>query len=146
MEPVEVNAGEYYLRQLRDDDRVDDRAPLVAGGRFTGTGEAGAHIAERRRQWEADETCSWAICEQSSNTAIGEIALSTDGELFCWVAPDQRGNGVATRVTAAVCGFGFGFLDLDRIVVEPPDNAAERVAHKCGFRHVGSRGVWMRLR
>jgi hypothetical protein len=30
VEPVEINAGEYYLRQLRADKHLDDRPALVA--------------------------------------------------------------------------------------------------------------------
>ncbi|WP_433265402.1 GNAT family N-acetyltransferase [Actinosynnema sp. CS-041913] len=146
MEPVEINAGEFYLRQLRADDRVDDRVALVGGGRFEDADEAGAHIAERQRQWDADEACSWAVCEQLSNTAVGEIAISTAGELFCWITPDRRGKGIATQAAQAVTGFGFGFLDLARIDVNPCDKAGERVAQKCGFNAGGSPGVWTRLR
>ncbi|GAA1358058.1 GNAT family N-acetyltransferase [Saccharothrix algeriensis] len=146
MEPVDINAGEFYLRQLRSDDRVDDRAALVGGGRFAAPGAAAAHIAERRRQWEEDETCSWAVCEQLSNAAVGEIAVSTTGELFCWITPARRGKGIATQAVQAVTGFGFGFLDLGSITAEIAGAAGERVAQKCGFRSDGSPGVWTRLR
>ncbi|MBB5955096.1 RimJ/RimL family protein N-acetyltransferase [Saccharothrix tamanrassetensis] len=146
MEPVEINAGEFYLRRLRVDDRVDDRVALVGGGRFAGLAEAGAHIAERQRQWDADETCSWAVCEQLSNTAVGEIAISAAGGLFCWITPELRGKGIATHVTEAVTGFGFGFLALDQVQVEPRDKAGERVAQKCGFESGSPLGVWTRLR
>ncbi|MEU4801935.1 GNAT family protein [Actinosynnema sp. NPDC023587] len=146
MEPVEINAGDFYLRELRVDDRVDDRVALHAGGRFDSLDAAGAHVAERRRQWHADETCSWAVCEQLSNTAIGEISLSAAGELFCWVTPELRGKGIGTRVADAVTGFGFGFLELARITATPSDKAGERLAQKCGFESRAPHGVWTRLR
>ncbi len=146
MEPVEINAGECYLRPLRVDDRMDDRVALHDGGRFDSLAAAGAHIAERQRQWEADETCSWAVCEQLSNIAVGAIAISTTGELVCWITPDHRGKGIATRVTEAVTGFGFGFLDVGRVTADPSDQAGERLARKCGFTSGGPHGVWTRLR
>ncbi|CCH34902.1 GNAT family N-acetyltransferase [Actinosynnema sp. NPDC047251] len=146
MEPVEINAGESYLRALRADDRVDDRVALHAGGRFDSVDAAGAHVAERRRQWEADETCSWAVCEQLSNVAVGEISISATGELFCWITPELRGKGIATRAAQAVTGFAFGFLDLARITAVPSDDAGQRLARKCGFESRGPHEVWTRLR
>src|SRR5689334_5797055 len=32
MEAIEINAGAWYLRALRADDRIDDRPALAAGG------------------------------------------------------------------------------------------------------------------
>lgn len=146
MEAVEINAGEFYLRQLRADDRIDDRVALVGGGLFPDLDAAGAHIAERARQWHADESCSWAVCDQLTGTAVGEITLTRGGELSCWTTPGLRGKGIATHATAAVLRFGFGFLDLPLVTARPPDGAARRVAEKCGFTAGGSPGVWTRLR
>ncbi|TQM82736.1 RimJ/RimL family protein N-acetyltransferase [Saccharothrix saharensis] len=146
MEAVEINAGEFYLRQLRADDRIDDRVALVAGGLFPDLDAAGAHIAERADRWHAEESCSWAVCDQLTGTAVGEVSLTRAGELDCWITPDLRGRGIATHATAAVLRFGFGFLDLPLITARPPDDAARRVAAKCGFTAGGPLGVWTRLR
>jgi RimJ/RimL family protein N-acetyltransferase len=146
MEAVEINAGEFYLRQLRADDRVDDRPALVGGGFRADLAAAGEHIAERARQWRADEVCSWAVCDQLTGTAVGEVALATTGGLSCWITPGLRGRGIATHAVAAVVRFGFGFLDLPRITADPPDEAARRVAVKCGFVTEGPHRVWTRLR
>ncbi|NUT98012.1 MAG: GNAT family N-acetyltransferase [Saccharothrix sp.] len=143
MEPVEINAGEYYLRQLRVDDRIDDRPAL---SRFPTPELAREHIERRANEWETDAGCSWAVCEQLSNTAVGEVAVSADGELFCWVGPQHRGKGIATDCVQAVVGFAFGFLDLETVTATPCDKAAERVAQKCGFTAGSSHGVWIRLR
>jgi len=152
MEAVEINAGEFYLRQLRADDRIDDRPALVGGGLCPDLDAAGAHIAERARRWHADESCSWAVCDQLTGVAVGQVELAMTGELTCWTTPELRGRGVATRAVAAVLRFGFGFLDLDRITARPPDDpgdavtAARRVAVKCGFVTEGPHPVWTRLR
>ncbi|MFI9818248.1 GNAT family N-acetyltransferase [Saccharothrix variisporea] len=143
MEPVEINAGEYYLRQLRVDDRIDDRPAL---SRFATPEQARAHIERRANEWETDAGCSWAVCEQLSNTAVGEVAVSATGELFCWISPQHRGKGIATHCVEAVAGFAFGFLDLESLTTTPCDKAAERVAQKCGFTAGSSHGVWTRLR
>ncbi|GAB2981551.1 GNAT family N-acetyltransferase [Saccharothrix stipae] len=146
MESVEINAGEFYLRALRADDRVDDRVALVAGGLFPDLDAAGAHIAERAEQWHTEESCSWAVCDQLTGTAVGVIALTRTGELTCWTTPDLRGKGIATHATSAVLRFGFGFLDLPLVTARPPDGPARRVAEKCGFTAEGPLGVWTRLR
>ncbi|MEV0678304.1 GNAT family N-acetyltransferase [Actinosynnema sp. NPDC050436] len=146
MEPVEINAGEFYLRELRVDDRIDDRVALRAGGRFDHLDAAGAHVAEQRRRWERDESCSWAVCEQLSNTAIGEVSISASGELSCWITPEQRRKGVGTCAVLAVAGFGFGFLELERVTTTPSDEAGERLARACGFESRGPHEVWTRLR
>jgi len=44
MEPVEINAGAWYLRALRADDRVDDRPALAE------LGETDAHYVTRPRR------------------------------------------------------------------------------------------------
>lgn len=146
MEAVEINAGEFYLRQLRADDRIDDRVALVGGGLFADLDAAGAHVRERADQWRTGESCSWAVCDQLTGTAVGVIALTGTGRLTCWTTPELRGRGIATHATAAVLRFGFGFLDLPLITAEPPDGAAQRVAARCGFAAEGPLGVWVRLR
>ncbi|MEU4446398.1 GNAT family N-acetyltransferase [Actinosynnema sp. NPDC050801] len=146
MEAVEINAGELYLRALRADDRIDDRVALVAGGLFPDLDAAGAHIAERADRWHTEESCSWAVCDQLTGTAVGVVALTRTGELTCWTTPDLRGKGIATHATSAVLRFGFGFLDLPLVTARPPDGPARRVAEKCGFTAEGPLGVWTRLR
>jgi RimJ/RimL family protein N-acetyltransferase len=146
MEAVEINAGEFYLRQLRVDDRIDDRVALVDGGLFPDLATAGAHIAARADQWHTEESCSWAVCDQLTGTAVGVVALTRAGELTCWTTPDLRGKGIATHAASAVLRFGFGFLDLPAVTARPPDEPARRVAVKCGFTAGSPLGVWTRLR
>ncbi|WP_007027703.1 GNAT family N-acetyltransferase, partial [Saccharomonospora iraqiensis] len=110
MEPVEINAGTFYLRQLRADTALDDRPALLAaagegaGPHLPGTAdEATAYIARRGRQWADDEVCTWAVAEPTTGALLGEVALTLDGtgpsgepdvgELAVWVRPDARGRG-----------------------------------------------------
>ncbi|GAA3843147.1 GNAT family N-acetyltransferase [Saccharothrix violaceirubra] len=146
MEPVEINAGEFYLRQWRADDRIDDREALVAAGRCADRGTAGEFVADRTRRWDDDSVCSWAVCDQLTGTAVGEVALTAEGGLTCWTTPARRREGIARHAVSAVVGFGFGFLDLPRIDAVPHDDAGLRLAHACGFEPDISRGVWTRLR
>lgn len=73
MDPVEINAGSWYLRALRADERIDDTAALAAEG-ITEPG----YVAMRLRQWAADEMYSWAVCVPETGEMIAEITLSPD--------------------------------------------------------------------
>lgn len=71
MDPVEINAGAWYLRALRADDRIDDRPALAE------LGEADAdYIQKRAAQWESDTTYSWAVCEPTTAELLAEVTLS----------------------------------------------------------------------
>jgi hypothetical protein len=109
MEPIEVNAGRWYLRALRADDRVDDRPALAAGG-ITDPD----YVARRAGQW-ADEThLSWAVCEPTTGELLAEIGVtsedSTDtARLSGWARPGHEDALAAAadtirRFTAAALG------------------------------------------
>ncbi|MCG5431666.1 hypothetical protein LV457_05085 [Mycobacterium sp. MYCO198283] len=70
MQPVEINAGAWYLRALRDDDRMDDR-PSLAGLGETDPG----YVARRTAQWSADTHYSWAVCEPTTGELLAEVVL-----------------------------------------------------------------------
>ena len=159
MEPVEINAGAYYLRQLRADDRVDDRLALmdafadvglrrwVTRWRISSFDEATEYVAARAEEWASGERCSWAVAEPVSGALLGEvdlIRLSRDwrvAEAGCWVAPEWRGRGVAVAALGAALRFVGGALGVRQVdYLHAPDNQASyRVAQKCGFTHKGTR-------
>jgi hypothetical protein len=80
VEPVEINAGAWYLRALRFDDRVDDRPALADLGETDPD-----HVAIRASQWESEALLSWAVCEP------------TTGELLAEVTLDPASGDIATR-------------------------------------------------
>ncbi|HEX5121547.1 MAG TPA: GNAT family N-acetyltransferase [Pseudonocardiaceae bacterium] len=159
MEPVEINAGAYYLRQLRADDRVDDRPSLldafadvglrrwVTRWRISSVAEATEYVASRADEWTSGERCSWAVALPATGGLLGEvdlIRLSPDwrvAEAGCWVAPEWRGRGVAVAALGAALRFGAGALSVREVdYLHAPDNQASyRVAQKCGFTHKGTR-------
>lgn len=70
MEPIEINAGAWYLRALRADDRIDDRPALAE------LGEADAdYVAKRTANWETDTAYSWAVCEPTTGELLAEVTL-----------------------------------------------------------------------
>jgi RimJ/RimL family protein N-acetyltransferase len=159
VEPVEINAGSWYLRQLRADDRIDDRPALVAAfadpelrrwvtrWHIEDSAEAGHYVARRAEEWLEGERCSWAVAEPQTGELVGEIDLiRLDSawrlaEAGCWVAPQWRGRGVAVSALGAALRFGGSALALRQVdYLHHPDNvASRRVAEKCGFTAKGER-------
>lgn len=157
MEPIEINAGAFYLRQFRADDRMDDRPALVEAfadpvmrkfvPQYTVSNvvQAGDYIAARARGWESDDRCTWAIAEPTTGRLLGEVGLKNlaadtgIAEAAVWVHPDARRQGVAATALDAAVRFGFGALDLKRVdYVCDNDNAASAaLAARCGFTHEG---------
>jgi hypothetical protein len=70
VDPVEINAGQWYLRGLRADARVDDRPALA---------ELGAtqpdHVSRSAAEWSADSCYSWAVCEPTTGELLAEVTL-----------------------------------------------------------------------
>jgi hypothetical protein len=83
VDPVEINAGQWYLRALRADSRIDDRAALADLGVTDPD-----HVARCAALWSADTRYSWAVCEV------------TTGELLAEVTLDPRTGQIATRARA----------------------------------------------
>lgn len=157
VEPVEINAGKYYLRQLRADDRIDDRYALVEAfadtamryylpqHRLDTLEHAAAYIADRSTGWLSGSHCAWAIAEPTTGQLLGEVGLKdlnadhADGEVAVWIRADARKQGVATLAVDTVVRFGFGALGLDRVdYVCDDDNAASlALAARCGFTFIG---------
>ncbi|WIM87787.1 hypothetical protein PT015_23645 [Candidatus Mycobacterium wuenschmannii] len=70
MDPIEINAGQWYLRGLRADDRIDDRPALA---------ELGAsdpdHVARSDAAWASDARYAWAVCEPTTGELLAEVTL-----------------------------------------------------------------------
>ena len=56
-------------------------------------------------------------------------------ELYVFVNPKAQRGGIGTRVTKALCRYGFEELGLQKIFLETNEDnyAARRVYEKCGF-------------
>lgn len=159
VEPVEINAGGWYLRALRADERIDDRPALVAAFTdpellrwvphysVTTVHDAGGYVALRARQWADGSRCSWAVAEPTTGALVGEVGLQhvdrhwQGADVGCWAAPAVRGRGVLTAVLPAVLRWAFapvelGGLGLHRVGYRHAagNAASERLARRCGFR------------
>lgn len=167
VEPVEINAGEHYLRAFRRDDRIDDVPALVEmradpgierctaiGGATTAEGFVEAMTAG----WENDRSWSWAVCDAVSAEVVAGIVFheidhdARSAEVSCWTHPGHRGQGVVPKALAATLGWVYGGAGMDRVVYRHPVSAqaARRVAEKCGFTPLESADhqdelLWSRL-
>lgn len=70
MDPVEINNGQWYLRALRYDDRVDDRPALADLGEVDLD-----YVDEAADGWAEDTRYTWAVCEPSTGELLAEITL-----------------------------------------------------------------------
>jgi hypothetical protein len=70
VEPVEINAGAWYLRALREDELIDDRPALAKLGE-TDPG----YVARRTGQWASDTAYSWAVCDPNTGQLLAEVIL-----------------------------------------------------------------------
>ncbi|NLE82808.1 MAG: hypothetical protein GX610_25190 [Rhodococcus sp.] len=108
MEPVEVNAGGWYLRALRADERVDDR-PALADGAITDP----EYVSRRSAQWESDEHYSWAICQPNTGELLAEVGITPDGDTAILTGWARSGHDDALEAgSAAVSRFTEGALGL----------------------------------
>jgi hypothetical protein len=112
VEPVEINAGPFYLRALRADERVDDRPALAALGETGGDA-----VAARERGWADATLLTWAACVQTDVAMVAEIRCVVDGgvgRVSARAVPGADRAGEAARVGAeTVTRFAEGALGLD---------------------------------
>jgi RimJ/RimL family protein N-acetyltransferase len=157
VDPVEINAGSWYLRALRADERMDDRPAVLASCADPEIlrwrrrppalpAEADAYVRLRALDWSRDRRCTWAVCEPTTGEMLGEVELAAldlrhgTADAACWALPAARGRGMITTAMSAVLRFAFGGLGLHRVTYEwaEGNTASERVASKCGFHVEGT--------
>ena len=103
MEPVEINAGAWYLRALRADDRIDDRPALAELGECNP-----AHVGDSLARWADDTGYSWAVCEPTTGELLAEVSL--DPRTAAVSTRARRGHDDAAAVAAdAVRRFAEAF-------------------------------------
>ncbi|MFE4501284.1 hypothetical protein ACFRFQ_15620 [Rhodococcus sp. NPDC056743] len=108
MDPIEINAGAWYLRALRADERVDDR-PALADGGITDP----EYVGQRSAQWRENSVYSWAVCQPNTGELLAEVVLTPHAPtatLDGW-ARTGHDDALATAC-AAVARFAEGALDL----------------------------------
>jgi hypothetical protein len=70
VEPVEINAGAWYLRAPRADDLIDDRPALVAMGETDPD-----YVVNSAARWSTDTGYAWAVCEPTTGEMLAEVRI-----------------------------------------------------------------------
>ncbi len=106
MDPVEINAGAWYLRALRADERIDDRPALAD------LGETDPHYVDRRMaQWVTETGYSWAVCEPTTGELVAEVTIDPASATLS--TRSRPGHDDAASVAAtAVRRFAAAALNL----------------------------------
>ncbi len=97
MEPVEINAGAWYLRALRADDRVDDRPALADLGEHRPD-----YVEHLAAHWDSETLCSWAVCEPTTGEMLAEVTLEPSTGVVS--ARARPGHEQAARTGAEAVG------------------------------------------
>ena len=71
MEPVEINAGTWYLRALRADERVSDVPAL----RDLGVDDPDVYVASRNAAWADESAFTWAVCEPTTGELVAGVGV-----------------------------------------------------------------------
>lgn len=71
MDPIEINAGAWYLRALRADERMDDRPMLAEMGI-----DDPDYVARCDADWSRDVRYTWAACEPTTGEMLAEVSLA----------------------------------------------------------------------
>jgi RimJ/RimL family protein N-acetyltransferase len=86
-----------------------------------------------------------AIVDANDGTFLGQIGVGRldwehqRGEVFYWLAAPARGRGVAAAAVRIVTPWAFEVLNLARIeiIVDPGNDASQRVAEAAGYTREG---------
>lgn len=72
MEPVEINAGSWYLRAMRADDRISD-VPALAE---LGIDDPVRYVADAASGWANDSGFAWAVCEPTTGELLAVVEIA----------------------------------------------------------------------
>lgn len=107
-------------------------------------GVAEAWITRTREAYTRGDGATFAITLKPGGELVGAIGLAVDAanrsaELGYWVGRPHWNRGFCTEAARGILAFGFGWLDLNRIVARhmTKNAASGRVMQKLGMSHEG---------
>lgn len=95
MEPIEINAGSWYLRALRADERIDDRPALADLGITTAD-----YVPSALEGWTRDALYTWAVCEPTTGELLGVVTLAPSTGMIESQARQGHDDAVQTAAGA----------------------------------------------
>lgn len=110
--------------------------PLV-----TNYDEALTHIQMMEDKIETNEGINWAITLKGDDKMLGVIGhyrIKPEhyrAEVGYMILPEYHGKGITTEAVQCVVDYGFNTMQLHSIegVIDPENEASQRVLQKCGF-------------
>jgi hypothetical protein len=105
VDPVEINAGAWYLRAPRDDELIDDRPALASMGESDAS-----YIARCNAKWATDTGYTWAVCEPTTGEMLAEVSIDPHAATLRTRARDGHEDAAAVaeqsvrRFAAAMLG------------------------------------------
>jgi hypothetical protein len=105
MEPVEINAGAWYLRAPRQDELIDDRPALAD----LGESDPG-YVTRCSALWASGTGYTWAVCESTTGEMLAEVTIDPAAATVRTRALDGHADAAAIaeqsvrRFAAAVLG------------------------------------------
>ena len=122
------------------DERIQRFIPVP---RPYASSDADAYVARAERQWASGEKAAFTITEVDDPTVVlGVISLSivdATGNCGYWIAPDQRGRGLARRALGLVTDWAFSTLQLAVVLLEINEHntSSIEVARAVGYHQAG---------
>ena len=103
--------------------------------------EALAHIKMMEDKIETNEGINWAITIKGDDKMLGVIGhyrIKPEhyrAEVGYMILPEYHGKGITTEAVQCVVDYGFNTMQLHSIegVIDPENDASQRVLQKCGF-------------
>ena len=143
VEPTEITAGRLHLRPWQPGDvpALEQALADPEVQRWTVLRPAGAAdlVATSAGKWEAGTEAGLAVLDATTAELLAGIDLHAiaggAAEAGWWCAPGARGRGITSEAVGALCRWGFGALDLQRITaqMEVGNWASRALAEKVGF-------------
>ncbi|GAA1481798.1 hypothetical protein GCM10009624_22380 [Gordonia sinesedis] len=112
MEPVEINAGSWYLRALRADDRISDVAALAD----LDVADPADYVIAAERGWSDESGFVWAVCEPTTGELVALIGVRRDPDRpdvgVLWGRARAGQDAALSAATGPVTRFAAGALGL----------------------------------
>ncbi len=106
MDPVEINAGIWYLRALRADERIDDRPALADLGETDPD-----YVTRCTAQWATESGYSWAVCEPTTGELLAVVTIDPSSATLSTRARPGHDEAAAVAATS-VRRFAAAALNL----------------------------------
>jgi [ribosomal protein S5]-alanine N-acetyltransferase len=156
-----ITCSPVVLRPFRDADAglvqsvaSDGLIPLITTVPVSGDLEdARAYIARQHERLTSGEGYSFAIAEETTGDAVGQIGLwlknlsAGRASTGYWVAGQFRRRGYVTAAVAAISRWGLSLEGIHRIelYVEPWNEASWRAAERVGYVREGLLRSWQQV-